>query len=455
MRAAEPAGGFALLGVVSVLALLSLLAAWSLAAAPVAALRDVSREAMAVEARAAAESGLAMALHRLNAPQALDTFCEPDRRPGAPHWLMQHRNPDPAASAALAPPAAAGAFGPPPVMACAASHSVPAVPGRATTPATTWQCRCPGAASALAAATLSGLPATGTVQAAFAIGWYSVPDGPGRSVTRLESTGCVRPDGDCLRPPQPGEPPTVRRSVDLQRWPLLARSPAAALTAGGSIRLGPQTRIRNADPASGGRLLHAGGVIDRQGATLLGLPGAPVSDLAIQRDLGLAGLEPEAFQSSILGLPAARWREWPQVGRIDCPPAERACAAQVLSRQSEGLVALAVEGDLLLPPGFELGRPGEPVLLVVRGALHVQGPARIVGLAVADRLLLDGRSGPVRWEGAAASSGAIEAQGQVLMTREPGTVEALASRPAAVLPRAGSWRESWATAGRTASGDAP
>lgn len=432
----RPASGFALLGAVAVLALLTLLAAGGLVTLPMAALRDASREALSVQARAASESGLAMALHRLNTPVPLDAHCEADAQAPGPSWLAHHLDPDPDTTALLAEPVPAASA---PPMAC-----------RAGTPPTaasvSWSCRCTPVGSSAPAAGPSAV-APGAPQPGFAVGWRTVQDPSGRAVTRLESAGCVRVDGDCLRPPQPGEAPAVRRSVDLAAWPLIERLPAAVLSSGGAIQLGPQVTVGNLDPAAGGRALHAGGAVDLGGALLQGLPGSPASDLGLRHDPALAALGSEGLQQAILGMPASRWRAWPLLGHLDCGGDAEACGQRLAALQEAGgPAALMVEGDLRLPPGLTLGRADRPALLVVRGALQVQGPARVFGLALSDSLQMDGRSGPIRWDGAAVAAGRIEAAGAVLVIRQAGGLDGLTRQPAAVLPRAGSWREGAAVA---------
>lgn len=417
--------GFVLLGLVAVLGLMGLLAAWGQAAHPLARLRDLNREAMALQARTAADAGLAFALAQLNAPQGTGARCEALPVDEAAAWAEPLLRGSATASASGAARGGASAANAMAQARCAGSAGPN---GEAR-----WACDC-GAGEPTGGNRPDGGP-----DAAFNVALQVLPAPSGSA--ELEAAGCVRRDGDCARPPEGAEPAAVRRRLQVVRWPALARDPLAVATAGGGIRLGPGVTVRNDQPSSGGRVLLAGRGIAPNGARVEGLPGAPLADLHGRWDPQDAARPFDAFVADLLGLPLSRWRQSPRVRWLDCTDAAAACAGTLQAWVRLGVEAVAVRGALALGPGVRLGRIERPVVLVVDGPFTLRGPGVLHGAVIAESIHADGRFGDIDWQGVAVARGDLALDGRVVLRRSPDVLSGLAQVDAAVLPLVGSWRD--------------
>jgi hypothetical protein len=436
-------GGFATVLIAGVLGLLSTLALLGWAGATLAEQRAAGLEARSVEARAAAEAGIAWALARFNEPHPHDGAC---LAAVGGTGLWQRRFDE----------AAAGAPGGVPAV----SLHVRTTPATATPSSwacfrdgSSWRCDCPAdGAAAWSPGWLAGARSAGVRRAAFAVSVQGGVDTDGRPVARLVSTGCVDRDAGCV-PSTPGLPvvpgtgslgltaSTARVSVDLAVAPVLHALPAAALASIGEQWVDPAAVLVNPDPASGGRVLWAGAGVQAAGASILGQPGAPWTDRVAERDPWIAARSPETLVEAVLGLPEAAWAGLGRVSRVDCRVAPSPCGARVDAAIRLGATAVQVQGDLDLPAGLSLGAPGAGVLLVVDGALRIAGPRQVHGLALARHLVVDARTGPVAWYGAAVSTSSAQVLGPVHLERDAALLASLAHRAAAVVPAVAGWRE--------------
>ncbi len=428
--------GFMLLGLVGLLTLLGLLAAWGQAALPLSTLQDGNRLAVALQARSAAESGLALAMQLLNDPRGAGPQCE--ALAGEPQASWWERRPGGAPSPlAVGGGAGAGLAGNGVQAAELRCTRAAGGPGPASAPG--WRCTC-GAQGG--AAVTPPAASSGPVQVSFSVRW-AAPSPPTGDTERadLDAAGCVRVDGDCRRPARGAEAPAARQRVGLRVWPAVPRLPQAAWTAGRSIQLSASVELLNSDAASGGRVLHAGGGVDAGGAVLQGLPGAPQADLVLRGDRALAGWATQLGVARWLGSAPAAWARAPRVTQLDCSGAASACRGGLQRALDDGAQALRVVGDLQLQPGFRVGSEARPVVLVVDGALQLQGPGELHGLAMASSIQADGDAGPIQWRGAALALGASRARGRVRVEWTPEVRESIEQVVAGVLAAPGSWRQ--------------
>lgn len=417
VAARHGARGLAILAVVAGIGLLSALAAWQLTAAAAAQARSAAHQVREVEASAAAESGLAWWLGRLNG-RAVGPACEP-APPGSPsfaeRWLVHD-------GARVVLQAASAAF--PPTFACV----------RDAAAGDGWRCDCSGLDARLPPPAAGGDPV-----AAFAVTLQSAADAAATSGVVVRSIGCVRADGDCRRQPGTGEWPARVIEMGLGVTPLLVALPSAVWTATGRLDLVGSASARNRDGASAGLVLHAGGPVSAGSARVEGQRGAPPGEAVAADDAWLAGHDFEALARRLLGVRLADFAARPAVQRVACEGA--ACGARVAAALTDGARAVFVTGDAAIDGPVILGSPDRPVLVVVDGRARVRGPATVHGLVLSRALEVDGVGAPVDWIGAGVAAGDIVVRGAVDGVRDAETLSDLASVAAAWLPMPGSWRD--------------
>jgi hypothetical protein len=316
-----------------------------------------------------------------------------------------------------------------------------------------WTCECPqaslqgGTAAVPSVAAPTGNAGQGEgvwVQATPLVG----PDGAlPTSGLRLAAIACSDGGAACARAAAHGGTPAAgavaHLTVDLWPRPALAVVPAAALVAGGDVRLqgapSAPVRVANHDPQAHGLAVHAGGRVHVSDAQVLGLPGAPRAWTVAEADTRLAeGALPRRL-APWLGLDPSRWGAWPRVARLACGHA--GCdGRQVESLLHAGHRAVHVEGDLdwTAPHG-----PSEGFVLVVDGTLRLSGHGQLdaVVLAHAIRMQANDPAAPLVVRGAAIAAGDAELVGSVQLLRSTAVLDDAGRWPVALGRAAGSWRE--------------
>ena len=189
---------------------------------------------------------------------------------------------------------------------------------------TNWVCSCPADGNPVLAA-----PAGAGVFPAFRV--RLMPAAPSRpGVVRIESNGCTRLDNACLDFPSAavaGEGrSTLFATLALRNG--LAAPPIAAVTAGRALDVGGAALgIVNADPASTGVTVLAGGLVNIVGLRLQSHPGTPVGPTVLASDPALAALgrRPDVRQHSSARCPPSIACNRPRSG----PPAPLAPARRM------------------------------------------------------------------------------------------------------------------------------
>lgn len=352
----------------------------------------------AAQAAAAADSGLAWALARLNDERPVDPAC----RPAADGVAFRERYPGAAA-----------------MPSCSLADGV-------------WSCRCPPVG-------LEGPPAEAdAARQAFALRLGSAASG----VTTIESTGCSGAIAACFAPSGAGASPggqVARAWADVARLPAIDALPVAAITVRGTLRLRGGATVRHPRIASGGLTLHVGAQADPGDAALIGPPGAPPMSTVIAGDAVLASLTAAQFFASAFRMDAAAWRDQPAAQVLDCTAScDQGLAERLTPPGAPALMWL--HGGLHLDGAAELGSPERPVLLVVDGPVHLRRTARIHGV-----LYL--RGAEWRDDGGADIHGAVLAENDLLLAgptrveHDRAVIERLQSCCGSYARMPGSWRD--------------
>ena len=383
--------------------------------------RSAAHQARSTQAFEAAEAGLEWAQAQLNSRGRIGADCQPSSDAAATPFRERLLSHDPA-NATFAP--AIWMQGTLPVARQAACMR-----GSAG-----WSCSCP----------LSGAPALaapiGSASAPAFLIEFQATGQPG--LVRLLSTGCNRLGGDCLPGSTASAEATAHVEVALGLLPGLKTSPAAALTAKGSIGAGVAAiGAHHGDAATGGIALHAGGAIDATAARVSGPAGSVADEAIVANDTALAGLDASAFFVSYFGMRPADWRQQAIVSTLRC---EGPCADALRNAIEPGIVnpLVFVEGDLQLDGPLVLGTLQRPIAIVVDGSAQLRGAVTIHGVLYSRTLRWDattGTSALVR--GAALSEGSYSGNGAPDFVYDAAVLALLKGNTGSFARVNGSWRD--------------
>ncbi|MFM2340561.1 MAG: hypothetical protein RLZZ592_214 [Pseudomonadota bacterium] len=358
-----------------------------------------------LQARTAAEAGLAWAQAALNATGALDARCEPASpaqggRILRTRWMASSDSPS-----ALRP-------------ACRRAGS-------------RWACDCPDQGE--------GQPGPGTSDLNEpAFGMRLEAQDRSRGLWQLTVDGCSQPGPDCGAPQGPEPAARHRLQVSLARAGGGLQAPQAALSAVGSVALAGDAEVARTDPAGAGPAVQAGSAITvATPARTLGPPGTPAEAARRGGDVRLAeGAEP--VWPRLAGLPAARLPGMPGWTRLDCRSG--GCPGTVLEALRAGHRLLWIEGDLQLD-GQAWGTPQDPVLLAVRGRLQANDTFSAHGLLIGDTVRLGpiGTGGRSRVQGAVLSLGEARIEGPIDLRHDAALLARLTELAGTLLMVPGSW----------------
>lgn len=358
--------------------------------------RMAANQARATVAFEAAEAGIEWAVAKLNEPARLGSDCRAD---------------------------AAGATT---FRALTAGGIRPACVRRASG----WSCRC----TADALSTLP-TPDDATDTPAFAL---SIVPGPRPGLATVVAIGCSDAAAACLAETGAVGART-RIEAGIALLPALASEPAAMLTARGSIATGSApVALVDADPASPGVALHAGGTVAAAGAGLSGPAGASSADRIAGLDSSLAALGGDRLFAALFGLSKAAWRDQPMARRVLCTTID--CSAELATVIGSEVDAplVWVDGDAVLSGPLELGRTDRPVALVVTGNLQLRGAMTLHGLVYAGGI--GWRDGGAVVHGALVSEADLGGDAGATFVRDPAVLAAL-RRTGSFVRLPGSWRD--------------
>ncbi|MBI3153977.1 MAG: fimbrial assembly protein [Burkholderiales bacterium] len=237
-----------------------------------------------------------------------------------------------------------------------------------------WSCRCPAAGRGMPPA-----PAGTGVFPAFRVRFVDLGGAARPGVIRMEVNGCTRLDDACLDFPGTGLAgegrATVRVMLALRGG--LAIPPRAALTVRGAVDGDDLLATVNADAASGGVAILAGGAITEIDlGRVLSVPGTPPADALVAGDPGLAGLpDGDRLFTNLFALPPAVYRDQPGAIRLDCSAAPCSAADIRGAADAHPHHVVWADGDVDLDGGAgggTIGSIAQPVLLVVDGDLALR-----------------------------------------------------------------------------------
>jgi hypothetical protein len=204
--------------------------------------------------------------------------------------------------------------------------------------------------------------------------------------------------------------------------------------------VGASTTLVNGDPSSGGLTVQGGaGVTVDPLARLLPPAGRAPADSIVAGDSSLGG-SGDAPWRHWFGLSESALRALPTWQRLGC--AGTCSADQVSAALNAGQRALWLDGALQVSSEVTWGSDARPVLLVVRGAVQLNGPMRLRGLLIATSVQWQqSASGSARLQGAVVSLGSSSLAGPVELVRDAAILQRLRELPGAYLPVPGSWQD--------------
>jgi hypothetical protein len=382
-------------------------------------LRASANQVRAAEAFEAAEAGLDWAIAMLNGMQPLDEQCAAVSSGGTSfraRFLSTH-----AATGAQTPVAwTSGTSSVPQQAACVRQGSG-------------WACSCPAGAQPM-------LPVPAEPAPAFIVHFAA---SPAAGTVRLLSTGCTAPAGAC----QPGSSAeadaTARVELTLGLLPGLARLPAAALTARGSVLAGSAAvGFHNADAASGGVTVQAGGSLVAPNVRLGSAPGASPLHSVVEGDEGLQAVSPDRLFAATFGLDKALWRQQAAVEQLACNGECSAALSQVLGGGARRRMVW-IDGSPQLSAPLAIGTPERPVIVVSSGAMRLVGPVQVHGVVHAAALewQASGSAGTPLLRGAAVSEGGYQGSAAADLFRDAAVLSRLKADTGSFARVPGSWKD--------------
>lgn len=307
-----------------------------------------------------------------------------------------------------------------------------------------WQCQCPTDLRPLAQAD-DAQPRESAVMRIRPLGGAAGSDPQGIARLGLSVQSCAGPSAGCLDPGQ-SELALVARVQALLLLSALKMPPVNALVARGEVDLGGGMAVVHNEPSHGGLPLQAGGLLQ---GSLLGVqgPAGSSADDVLVSDPSLAGLDEEAFFRRFFGMAPADYITQPAMRRLQCPAdSDSDCTAALKALIDGGNRLIWHDGDLRLSSPAELGSSALPLLLVVRGALRIDGPLRMHGLlAVRDALSWRNLSADASVvQGAVLVGGAVSGDAGATALFDGAILDRLALHGGSFIPLpGGSWSRSW------------
>jgi hypothetical protein len=378
------------------------------------------REAQAFEA---AQSGIDWAVAQLNQARPVNDRCEPGASAASRSFRERF----------LASDTASGRHDP--RRWDSGSQSLALQPGCLRT-AGAWSCACPSSGFPQFPATATD---DNTPHPAFSVQFSAEPL-PG--LVRLIATGCSNAAGPCRPGHDSRADAVVRLQVLLALLPGVSVLPQAALTARESVDAGDAALgLHNADAASGGVSVHAGGSLIGTALRLGSAPGSPAQASASTHDAALAALTPDRLFAAQFGLDRASWRRHGAVQQLDCSFACGARLAAAIDAKGSNRM-ISIDGDATLDGPITLGSPEQPVVMVVHGAVVLNGDVTVHGLLYAASIRWDAASGPqASVHGAVVSESGYAGNGAPDLHRDAGVLRALQAHTGSFAQVPGSWKD--------------
>lgn len=235
-----------------------------------------------------------------------------------------------------------------------------------------WNCQCP-----------THLRPTGLAQAAnrSSSARISLANVPALGQIEVASLGCAQGSANCSEAfganDATGFFAQTKRRVRLVLISALKMPPTSALIATGTATFGGMAAA-NDDASTGGIAAQVG--LTATDADNIRGPGGSGKESALLLSSALNALSAEDLFRKHFGMLRSEYRTQPAVETLSC---ETACASALRTRIAAGAQLIWREGDLTLNEDVELGTLSRPIVLIVNGALTLQGPMRINGVVFA------------------------------------------------------------------------
>lgn len=264
-------------------------------------------------------------------------------------------------------------------------------------------------------------------------------------IVRVVSKGCSSLGSQCYAGVATPADAEAEVSVLLGLNSALATPPAAPMTVRGSVNLnGGSIGISNADEATGGITIDAGGVVaNAVNARLSSLPGTPGSASIQASDPSLTALNADRMFVSLFGMDRVTYRSQPAAVRVSC---NGGCAVAIASAVAANPGRIVwVEGNATIDANQVLGSPAAPVALFVQGDLTVAANLELHGL-----LYLHAAAGTNSWTtnaGTTLVNGAVVAEGNLNVVGAPnvafdaGVLRMISLTQGSMVRVPGSWRD--------------
>ena len=302
-----------------------------------------------------------------------------------------------------------------------------------------WSCHCPSDdATTLPTVTGTAAQPMFRVRFEYITGSGSPPAVIRPDVVRIVSAGCTRPDASCLAPAPiaPAGDAMAVVSVLTTLRSGLATPPGAAVTTRGNLDAGSGPfQVVNADPASNGITLDAGGSIAGS-PTLISLPGAPADSSALTADSALVALaDADRMFGNVFGMAATIYQQQPAAVVVDC---SAVCDAAALNAQIVPGHVLWLNGDLRVDGN--IGSPSNPVMVVVNGnASLVSGS--FVGVLYARTAGWSLGVGTTQVRGALVAETDLSTSGTQQVIYDPAVLALVHQRLGSFIEVPGSWED--------------
>ena len=321
--------------------------------------RTSANQYRSAQAYEAAAGGLEWALAMLNSDQRIDASCGPSTDASNNTFRDRYLAMDLATDKVTPATPTTGRF-----AACMRA-------------ADGWRCQCP-------TGTMPSLVADATTGAAFVLEMLPVPAFTPAQPLRLTAWACSSAtDSRCYSGGTNSTDGYAMQSMQVALVSALQQPPTAALTSWDAVILPAGMTVVNQSPGGSAVAIRSGQEVTLSNAASVALPGGvPVDDALVRNDPQIRAIYPVRFFQRHSGLSQATYRNLPNASSCQ----GNSCPAALLEAAANGRRLLHAAGNLTLPANTTLGSTEQPVMLVVDGALTLQGLTNITGLVYAEEL---------------------------------------------------------------------
>jgi Tfp pilus assembly protein PilX len=308
-----------------------------------------------------------------------------------------------------------------------------------------WSCRCP---AATAARTARAKVESTDLTPSFGVHLKPGSRGGTLNLEVLACTdsvvdSCIEEGGIAVAEISKAQLAKTRLEVMLGLVSAVRSPPAAPLVVKGGIEsTGDGLGLHNADARSAGSLAAIGGkwtgMVDSRLETV---PGAVSSQAVVQDEPNLLNTDAQGVFKMFMGATVARYPNHPAARTVVC---NGDCAAALAAAYAAGQRILWVSGDMMLSNNQVLGSVGDPLLVVVDGAVDLTGPFQLNGMLVS--------TGDLSWTNASAMpsvvngivlvGGGMKTTGRVDIVYQQAVADHVRNRLGSYVRVPGGWNDS-------------